>query len=129
MGHQYLVCMQYAVMTCLGGELMPRDTLQTIVSFIGLFLGAVINANIFGELAVIFGQLDKSEQEADSQMSAINTAMINLDLTLKTQVAVRDEVFRNKPTLKFQITMKDFLEYISPSLQYKVIDVLFTKLL
>ena len=46
----------------------------------GLFFGAFINANIFGELALIFDQLDKEDREFEIQRSFINTSMLNLNL-------------------------------------------------
>lgn len=51
---QYLISMMHAVLAALGSDITPRDTLQTVIAAIGLFFGAIINANIFGELAMIF---------------------------------------------------------------------------
>jgi hypothetical protein len=47
-------------------------------------LGAVINANIFGELSVIMYGMGKSEKVFQNITASLNTAMINLDLD-KTQ--------------------------------------------
>jgi len=43
-------------------------------------MGAIINANIFGELALIISELDKGEKMFQSKLAKINTAMINLKL-------------------------------------------------
>ena len=43
-------------------------------------MGAIINANIFGELAVILGSIGKPEKEFQSKLASMNTAMINLNL-------------------------------------------------
>ena len=43
-------------------------------------MGAIINANIFGELAVILNGIGKHEKLFESKMASINTAMINLNL-------------------------------------------------
>lgn len=43
-------------------------------------MGAIINANIFGELALIFSELDKTEKQFQSKLAKINTSMINLKL-------------------------------------------------
>lgn len=99
---QYLYSLHSAVMNSLGSDTMPRDLYQTIVSGIGLFLGALINANIFGELSLIFSSLDIDEKEFQAKLSKMNTAMINLVLPFDTQQKVRDEQMRNQPTQRSQ---------------------------
>lgn len=49
-GFKYMLCLQNTVLTTLGSDVSPRTLVQTGVASIGLFMGAVINANIFGEL-------------------------------------------------------------------------------
>ena len=46
-----------------GVDQQPRDTFQTIIATFGIFFGAIINANIFGELTVIMASMDKDEKE------------------------------------------------------------------
>jgi hypothetical protein len=60
---QYLTSLHWVVLITLGTDVSPQDTYQTVVSSTGMFLGAIINANIFGELALIFSQLDKDTKE------------------------------------------------------------------
>lgn len=64
----------------LGGDIGPRNTIQMILASIGVFLGSIINANIFGELVVIVEGMGKEQKEFESSMAAMNTAMINIDL-------------------------------------------------
>ena len=40
-----------------GNDIQPRTVLQTAVCGMGTFMGALINANIFGELAVLITTL------------------------------------------------------------------------
>lgn len=98
-------------------------------SAIGLFVGGLINANIFGELAMIFSELDKSDKIFQSKIAIVNTAMINLKLPFKLQQAVRDSVFRNEPSLLSQGEMIEFLKYITPSMRYRVLMIQYTKVL
>lgn len=77
---QYLTSLHTAVQTLLGSGVLPRDTIQTLVCAIGIFMGAIINANIFGELALIFAELGKAEKLFQRKMAHVNTAMINLKL-------------------------------------------------
>ena len=83
-------------------------------------MGALINANIFGELSLIFSSLNIDEKQFQSKMSKINTAMINLKLPFEIQQLVRDEMMRTQPSLQTQEQLKVFLEYVSPSLRFQV---------
>ena len=51
--YKYFVSLHAAVLLATGNDVGPRDTVQVVIGSIGLFLGAIINANIFGELAVL----------------------------------------------------------------------------
>ena len=51
--YQYFVSLHAAVLLATGNDIGPRDTFQVFFGGFGLFLGAIINANIFGELAVL----------------------------------------------------------------------------
>lgn len=42
----------------------------------GLFFGAIINANIFGELAVIMASIGHHEKEFQKKYASANTVMI-----------------------------------------------------
>lgn len=84
-GKQYLYSLLYAVQVCLGSDVFPTDSVETMMSAIGLFVGGLINANIFGELAMIFSELDKTEKIFQSKIAIVNTAMINLKLPFELQ--------------------------------------------
>lgn len=56
---QYMVALHATVLTLLGSDVTPRDSLQTTLSSMGIFFGAIINANIFGELSLIFSSLNR----------------------------------------------------------------------
>ena len=51
--YRYFVSLHASVLLATGNDCGPRGTSQVIVATIGIFLGAIINANIFGELAVL----------------------------------------------------------------------------
>lgn len=60
---KYLYSLLYAVQIVLGSDIFPSDITEVVMSAVGLFVGGLINANIFGELAMIFSELDKKEKE------------------------------------------------------------------
>ena len=50
---KYLSSLYHAIMTLAGSDLGPRGYTQTVICAIAVFMGAIINANIFGELTVL----------------------------------------------------------------------------
>lgn len=126
---QYLYSLLYAVQVCLGSDIFPTNTLETAVSAIGLFVGGLINANIFGELAMIFSELDKNYKIFQAKIAVVNTAMINLTLPFELQQDVRHYVFQNEPSLQSQGEMQEFLRQIKPSMIYRIQIIQYTKVL
>ena len=51
--YKYFASLHTSVMITTGNDVGPIGFIQTTISTVGLFFGAVINANIFGELAVL----------------------------------------------------------------------------
>ena len=58
-------------------------------------MGAIINANIFGELALILSGINKSDKIYQSKVARMNTAMINIDLPIFIRQRIRDELMKN----------------------------------
>ena len=45
---QYTLCLHYSLLCLVGVDTQPKDTIQTSYTAIGIILGSIINANIFG---------------------------------------------------------------------------------
>ena len=103
------------MLSTLGSDVWPVGILQTAVMSLGLFFGAVINANIFGELSLIFQQLDKEQKFFQNRLTHTNTAMINLNLPADIRLIIRDSLYKNQPTMLFQRNIKIFFKEIKPS--------------
>lgn len=95
---QYFTSLYVAVQMLNGVDQQPRNSFQTIIAAFGIFFGAVINANIFGELTVIMASLDKQEKEFQVRLTQNNTAMINLRLPHGIQQNVRDAMVMQEKT-------------------------------
>ncbi len=50
---QYIYCFHVAVVLITGNDVCPRNELQVALASFATFSGAIVNANIFGELAVL----------------------------------------------------------------------------
>jgi hypothetical protein len=84
-----------SVQSIMGSDIGPRNLLQVVISTFGVFMGGVINANIFGELTVILAEMTQKEKAFQSKLASINTAMINLNLPQQLQQDTRVYVIAN----------------------------------
>ena len=57
---QYCFCVHGAVLLLGGNDIGPRTTLQVAFGAFQMLMGCTINANIFGELAVVASNLNKT---------------------------------------------------------------------
>ena len=87
--YKYFYSLLTAMQVTLGGDIGPRNSYQIIMATVGVFLGSIINGNIFGELSVIMQGMDSDEKEFQSKMASMSTAMINLELPKDLQLQVR----------------------------------------
>lgn len=64
-----------------GNDIGPTNTLE--VGFLSLALvgGALINANLFGELVELAQTLNQQSKDFEEKLDSINTAMQNLKLS------------------------------------------------
>ena len=63
-----------------GNEVGPRNTESVVFVAIVLIIGAIINANIFGNMAVIIQELNKKASRFQEKIDAANTAMKNMKI-------------------------------------------------
>jgi len=86
--YKYFIMQYHAVLLLTGNDILPRGTFQ--VAFVACFItiGAIINANIFGNMALIIVDLNKKSAEFQGQIDTANTAMKNMKLPLSIQERV-----------------------------------------
>ena len=89
-----------AVLLATGNDIGPRDTGQVFFGGMGLFMGAIINANIFGELAVLASQLNAKANDFQSKMTQVNTAIDNLKLPFSLTEKTREFIVTNQSSLE-----------------------------
>ena len=78
--HKYWQSMYHSVLLLTGNDIIPRGTLQVAFVTIVITAGAMINANIFGNMALIISELNKKTAEFQNQIDTANTAMKNMKL-------------------------------------------------
>ena len=77
---QYFSSVYHAILMLTGNDLGPRGTFQTIFISSAVFMGAIINANIFGELAVLLGSINRKRTKIQEKIDTANTVMKNIRL-------------------------------------------------
>lgn len=108
-----------------GNEIGPRKVISLIfVSFV-LILGAMVNANIFGNMAVIIQEMNKKAHRFQEKIDIANTAMKNLKIKKDLQQKVINYLLYTQSNKDQQSELEKFKEMISPSLQIEVTKFIF----
>ena len=112
-----------------GNDVGPRGTVE--ISFVSFFvmLGAIINANLFGQLAVILSAMNRKASLFQEKFDISTTAMKNLNLPEKLQTKVTGFLTYTESFLESQNELKAFLDMISPSLRQEVVQYIFSETL
>jgi hypothetical protein len=63
-----------------GNDITPIDSIQIAFVACAVTMGAIINANIFGNMAIIIQALNRRLQTFQEQIDIANTAMKNMKL-------------------------------------------------
>lgn len=126
---KYFSSMYHAVLLLTGNDIGPRGYAQTIFCAMIVTVGAIVNANIFGELAVILATMNRNAALFQAKLDTANAAMKNLSLPEKLQVQVTGFLTYSKALLESQEELEQFLQMISPSLRQKVLKHIFGDIL
>ena len=123
--YQYWMSLYHAVLMLTGNDLGPRGSFQ--IAFVAIFvtIGAIINANIFGELAVLVSAMNRKATIFQEKIDIANTAMKNLFLPEKLQIRVLGFLTYTQTLLESQKELETFLKMISPSIRESVVKHIF----
>lgn len=80
MNQKYWVSVYYCTLVLGGNELGPSQVAELFYVVIINLLGAIVNAQIFGELAVLLSQLGGKDASFQRVVDTVNTAMENMNL-------------------------------------------------
>ena len=97
---QYWTCVYNAVLMLNGNELGPRDLTQMIFISLVLVSSAMINGNIFGNMALIVSELSKKSASFYEKLDIANTTMKDLKLPASTQRRVINYILYTSSTLE-----------------------------
>ena len=91
-----------------------------ILGLVLLVLGALMNANIFGEMVSIFQQMNVGEMKVAEQLNNATTTMRNIQLPIRLQDEIRDFIIHTSSSLENQRELEIFLDSLTPTIRNKV---------
>jgi hypothetical protein len=121
---QYAYAIYHSILILSGGDIGPRGNFQIFFITILLLASAIINANIFGNIAVILQQMNRKATKFQEKMESATSTMENLDLPDKLQKKIQEYLTYTHSTLDQQNELDSFLLQLSPSLKLEVRNVL-----
>jgi len=83
--YKYIHSIYYSVQLLNGNEIGPRNVQGLIFVSGVLIFGAIVNANIFGNMAVIIQEMNKKASRFQEKIDIANTAMKNLNINKNLQ--------------------------------------------
>ena len=86
----YLVCLYYSVLVIGGNEMGPKELPEIVFMVIVNLTGAIFQAYIFGELAVLIAQVGRKSQQQQDTIDTANTAMENVNLPQSLRKDIRE---------------------------------------
>ena len=76
----YFVCIYYSVLIIGGNEMGPTEMRELVFMVVVNLMGAIYQAYIIGEVAVLVGQVGSKSQQQQEIIDLANTAMANIKL-------------------------------------------------
>ena len=87
---QYLSMCYHAIMVFGLNEVAPRAVTEIVVIIVMMIISAMVNAFIFGEMAVLVQEMDKKDIEFQESLDNANTAMHSLEIPDRIQDDIRE---------------------------------------
>jgi CRP-like cAMP-binding protein len=118
---RYWTSLYHAILLLGGNDIGPRGSIQLAFISSLLFASAIINANIFGNIAILLQQLNRKATNFQEKVENAHSAMKTLAIPESIQEQVRKYLDYTQSTSDHQQELNHFLALISPSLKELVI--------
>lgn len=117
---QYITSLYYSVLLLAGNDMGPQGSVQIIVATVLIFAASIINANIFGNIAVLLQQIYRKSSNFQEKLENANSTMNNLNVPNHLQKTIQKYLTSTQSTLDQQTEFDKFLSMLSPSLRIQV---------
>jgi len=122
---QYAISFYISILMFGGNEIGGTNEIELAFTGLAMLFSTIINALIFGEMAVLVEAISRKENEFQEKIDTSNTAMKNLNLPDDLQDEVRESLIFTQSTLEQQQEMAKFFQMISSSLKVEVSQQIF----
>lgn len=119
---QYFIGIYHSVLMMMGNDIYPVGDLQVFFVVFANTLGAILNANILGNMAVLIQDLNKKTDAFQKRLDQVNTAMHNIKLPQDIQARVVGFLQYTQQSQENQRELNLFIQNISPSLKMQVFE-------
>jgi hypothetical protein len=117
---QYTNALYHAVLMLGGNDVGPRGYYELFFVSVILVTTAIINANIFGNIALLIQSMNLKATKFQEKMEYAHDSMKNMKIPEKLQSKVKSYLSYTHNTQDHQQDMDKFLNMLSPSLKSQV---------
>lgn len=78
---KYLICLYQAILLVVGNESAPRTFGQTLFALVTVFIGSIVTAFIFGNMAALMSTVNKKENLLNEQLDMVQQTMRSIKLS------------------------------------------------
>ena len=117
---QYWTSLYHSILMLWGNDIMPKGWYQLIFVSIAIFFGAIVNANIFGNIAVVYQSLNRKASNFEEKIEFADETMKNLKINETLQEQVNIYLNYTRTSSDHQQELDKFLSMLSPSLKQQV---------
>lgn len=114
---KYFIAIYHSVLLMMGNDIFPVGDLQVFFVVLSNTVGAIINANILGNMAVLIQDLNKKTDAFQKKLDQVNTAMQNIKIPPNIQSKVVGFLQYTQQSQENQKELNLFIQNISPSLK------------
>ena len=101
-------------------EVAPVEKVEIIVIILLMTLSAILNAYLFGEMAMLVQQMSKKDTEYQENLDNANTAMHSLEIPDTIQDDIRGYLVSVNDAKNQQHEMIEFITELSPSYKQQI---------
>lgn len=117
----YLMSIYYAVILLVGKDIVPVGRQQVLFTVVALMLGSLLNANIFGNIAVIVSEIKLKGSLHQDVIDTSNTAMRGIKMNADLNSRMVTYIKRNLGMADMKEELEILFDLITPSMKQEII--------
>ena len=117
---QYSSSLYHSMLVLAGNDIAPTNDLSFLLQTFLLLVAAIINASIFGNIAVLLQQMNLKAAKLQEKIENATSTMNHLDIPEMLQKDVTRYIVNTHSNLEQQNEFDLFFSQLSPSLKLQV---------